>query len=341
MSGEKNLLQARILHAPEFKPGEWLNSQCPLTLAGLRGRAVLVDIWEYSCINCLRTFPYVREWSRRYNKWLTVIGVHTPEFPFGKEKLQIEMAIREHELTYPIYLDNSFSMWESYANRYWPAKYLIDPDGYIRYQSAGEGGYGVFEEAVQAVLRESDANLTLPPIMQPLRDEDRPGAVCYRPTPELQAGLDRGALGNPEGYGRGVPMLYVMPKERNRNAFYVSGAWQAGEQYLSYQGQTEAIIRVPYEAVEVNAVLTPYAEMIDRIVHPEAVSVEVWQDDKPLSETTYGADLTADGRVVVDRPRLYNLVRNKGFEQHELILRVRTRGFAMYAFSFTGCVKAD
>ena len=98
---------------------------------------------------------------------------------------------------------------------------------------------------------------------------------------------------------------------------------------------------MPYEAVEVNAVLTPYAEMIDRVVHPEAISAEVWQDDKPLSESTYGDDLTADGRVIVDRPRMYNLVRNKGFEQHELILRVKTRGFAMYAFSFTGCVKPD
>ena len=108
-------------------------------------------------------------------------------------------------------------------------------------------------------------------------------------------------------------MLYMMPKERSRNAFYVSGAWQASEQHLTYQGQTEAIIRVPYEAVEVNAVLTPYAEMIDRIVHPEPVSVEVWQDDKPLDATIMGDDLTADGRVVVDRPRMYNLVRNKGF----------------------------
>lgn len=343
MPNDKNLLKARILRAPEFKSGEWLNSERPLTMAGLRGRAVLVDIWEYSCINCLRTLPYLREWNKRYSKWLTIIGIHTPEFPFGKEKQQIEMAIREHELTYPIYLDNNFAMWDAYANRYWPAKYLIDPDGYIRYQSAGEGGYGLFEEAIQAVLRENDADLTLPPVMQPLRDEDRPGAVCYRPTPELQAGLDRGALGNPEGYGRGAPMLYMMPKEKERvrNAFYVSGAWQAGEQHLTYQGQTEAIIRVPYEAVEVNAVLTPYAEMIDRMVHPEPVSVEVWQDDKPLSETIYGDDLTADGRVIVDRPRMYNLVRNKGFEQHELVLRVRSHGFAMYAFSFTGCVKPE
>ncbi|MCA0458984.1 MAG: redoxin domain-containing protein [Chloroflexi bacterium] len=343
MPNENTRLQRRVLRAPEFVPGDWLNTERPLSMAGLRGRAVLVDIWEYSCVNCLRTLPYLREWNRRYGKWLTVIGVHTPEFPFGKEKPQIEHAIQENDLTYPVFLDNHFAMWDAYANRYWPAKYLIDPDGYIRYQNAGEGGYGLFEEAIQAVLREHDSDLTLPPVMQPIRDEDRPGAVCYRPTPELHAGLDRGALGNPEGYGRGVPMIYMMPKpkDRLRNNFYVSGAWQAGEQYLTYQGQTEAVVNLPYEAVEVNVVMTPYADMVDRMVHPEAVTVEVWQDDQPIAEATLGEDVTADGRVLVDRPRMYNLVRNKGFEQHELTLRVRSRGFALYAFSFTGCVKPD
>jgi thiol-disulfide isomerase/thioredoxin len=342
MSGQQSLLQPRRLHAPPFAPAEWVHSR-PLTMADLRGRAVLIDIWEMSCVNCLRTLPYIREWHRRYDKWLTVIGVHTPEFPFAKEKTQIEMAVRQQEISYPVYLDNDFAMWEAYANRYWPAKYLIDANGYIRYQSHGEGGYSAFELAIQAVIRESDTDATLPPIMQPLREEDRPGAVCYRPTPELHTGLDRGALGNPQGYARGVPMLYTMPKdkERQRGAFYVSGAWQAGEQYLSYQGQTEAVIRLPYEAVEVNAVLTPHVDLVDRMVHPQAASVEVWQDDKPLDENVRGDDVTVDGRVLVDRPRMYNLIRNTGFERHELTLRLKSRGFAIYAFSFTGCVKTE
>jgi thiol-disulfide isomerase/thioredoxin len=335
----ESLLQPRRLHAPEFTKGDWLNTDHPLTMAELRGRAVLIDIWEYSCINCLRTLPYLREWHRRYDRWLTTIGVHTPEFPFGRERTQIEMAVRKLDIRYPVYMDNAFQMWDAYANRYWPTKYLIDQHGYIRYTSHGEGGYGDFEQAIQMVLREADENLTLPPVMQPLRDEDRPGAVCYRPTPELHAGLDRGALGNPEGYTRGVPILYMIPKQRSLGAFYVSGAWQAGEQYLVYQGRTEAVIRVPYEAVEVNAVLSPQVELIERMLHPEATAIEVWQDDGPLTETKRGADVTVDGRVLVDRPRMYNLVHNPDFEQHELILRIKTRGLAVYAFSFTGCVK--
>jgi thiol-disulfide isomerase/thioredoxin len=300
---------------------------------------VLVDFWEYSCVNCLRTLPYIREWHARYGRWLTIVGVHTPEFPFGREQQQIEMAVREERLDYPILLDNDFQTWDAFANRFWPAKYLIDQDGYIRYQSHGEGGYGVFEQAIQAVIREADTDVSLPPIMQPLREEDRPGAVCYRPTPELHGGLDRGALGNPEGYARGTPMIYSLPKARAAGAFYLSGAWQAGEQYIAYQGQSEALIHVPYEAVEVNAVLSPHVELVERMLHPEAVTVEVWQDNTPLSETVCGSDVTADGRVLVDRPRMYNLVRNPGFEAHELTLRVRARGFALYAFSFTGCVK--
>jgi thiol-disulfide isomerase/thioredoxin len=336
-----DLLQVKTVRAPEFAPGEWLNTDRPLQMATLRGRAVLVDFWEYSCVNCLRTLPYLREWHKRYaDKGLTIVGVHSPEFPFGRERTQIQMAIEALQIEYPVVLDNDFKTWDAYANRFWPSKYLIDQHGYIRYQSHGEGGYEAFEQAIQAVLREADSNLDLPPIMPALREEDRPGAVCYRPTPELHGGLDRGALGNPEGYAGGVPMVYSLPKKRAPGSFYVSGAWKAGEQVLAYEGQTEGLIQVPYEAVEVNAVLSPHAETIERMLHPEAVSVEIWQDDLPLTEAR-GDDVTEDGRVLVDRPRMFNLIRNPGFERHELTLRVKARGFALYAFSFTGCVKGD
>ncbi len=334
-------LNQRMVRAPAFAPGHWLNTPNPLQLSALRGRAVLVDFWEYSCINCLRTLPYLRQWHERYAaKGLTIIGVHSPEFRFGHERTQLEMAVRELDIPYPVLMDNDFETWDAYANRFWPSKYLIDRDGYIRYQSHGEGGYGDFERAIQAVLREIDSDVNLPPLMQPLREEDRPGAVCYRPTPELHGGLDRGALGNPEGYGRGLPMFYQMPaKDRLPGAFYVAGAWKAGEQYLAYDGQTEGIIQVPYEAVAVNVVLSPHADAIERMLHPEPAAIEVWQDDAPLDEAIRGDDLTADGRLLADRPRMYNLVRNPGFERHELTLRVKTRGLALYAFSFTGCVQ--
>lgn len=332
-------LNERIIRAPEFGAGEWLNTPNRITMNSLRGRVVLVDIWEYSCINCLRTLPYLREWHTRYaDKGLTIIGVHVPEFAFGREKLQVEAAIREQQLEYPVLLDNTSETWDAFATRAWPSKYLIDHRGYIRYMSQGEGGYGEFERAIQAALLERDADVVLPPVMLPMRDEDKPGAVCYRPTPELHAGLYDGALGNPQGYGGRVPVFYKMPDERAVNGFYVEGAWQAGNEYLSYQGQTEGLIKLPYEAVEVNAVLTPHVETVERMLHPQTVSVEIWQDDLPLTDKIRGFDVQEEGRVLVDRPRMYNLVRNGDFGKHELTLRVRTRGFALYSFTFTSCV---
>lgn len=336
---DEALLYERRIRAPHLGRGQWLNTDQPLTLEGLRGQAVLVDIWEYTCVNCLRTLPYIHEWHNRYaSKGLTVIGVHTPEFPFGRERQQIETAVETLDIHYPVLMDNNFETWDAFANRFWPSKYLIDPQGYIRYSSHGEGGYDTFERAIQAVLLEHNPHLDLPPIMQPLREEDRPGAVCYRATPELHTGFQRGALGNPEGYAKGVPVFYSLPEERLNGAFYVAGAWQGGDDYLSYQGHSEGIIRLPYEAVEVNAVLTPHPDTVERMIHPQTVTIEVWQDDRPLAEDHWGSDVSA-GRVLVDRPRMYNLVRNVDFGQHELALRVTTRGFALYAFTFTACVR--
>ena len=335
------VLNTRHVRAPHFGAGQWLNTEHPLTMNQLRGQVVLVDIWEYSCINCLRTLPYLREWHDRYaEKGLTIIGVHTPEFRFSRERQQIEAAVRELNLRYPILMDNDFQTWDAFANRFWPSKYLIDQQGYIRYQSHGEGGYEEFERAIQAVLREANPDSELPDVMQPLRPEDETGAVCYRPTPELAAGLRFGALGNPHGYASGAPMFYQMPDERSAGAFYLSGAWQAGNEFLTFQGQTEGVINLPYEAVEVNAVLTPHVDTVERMLHPQTVNVEIWQDDRPLPEERFGSDI-AEGRVMVDRPRMYNLVRNPDFEAHELTLRVKTNGFAFYAFSFTGCVKSN
>lgn len=337
-----SLLNRRQVRAPEFGRGQWLNSEHPLMMTGLRGQAVLVDIWEYTCINCLRTLPYLREWHRRYaDKGLTIVGVHTPEFRFGRERQPLEAAIRDLDIPYPVLMDNQYETWDAFANRFWPSKYLIDQRGYIRFQSHGEGGYDEFERAIQAVLLEDQPELALPPVMQPLREEDRPGAVCYRPTPELSAGLRYGALGNPQGYASGAPVFYTMPEQRLRGAFYAEGAWQAGGEYLAFQGSAEGVIRLPYEAVEVNAVLTSHVEAVERMLHPQTVNVEIWQDDLPLPEAHRGDDVTPEGRVLVDQPRMYNLVRNPGFEQHELTLRVRTRGFALYSFSFTGCIRPD
>lgn len=331
------LTHRNLVHAPEFPPGDWLNTPRPLSVQALRGRVFLVDIWDYTCVYWLRTLPYIREWYARYAPYgLEVIGVHTPAFAFGRERRQVELATQEFGVRYPVFLDNEFRVWNAYNNRFWPARYLIDRHGLIRYSDFGEGGYAEFERVIQALLREVDSSIDLPPIMQPLRDEDRPEVKRKRPTSELRGGLEGGALGNPEGYAGHIPVLYRLPRQRTSGAFYVAGAWQAGRDYLAYQGSGEGIIQLPYDAVEVNAVLSPHSDAVERLLHPDAVSVEIWQDERPIDDERRGADLTADGRVIINRPRIYNLVRNPAHESHELTIRVQARGVAVYAFSFVG-----
>jgi thioredoxin family protein/AhpC/TSA family protein len=331
------LLHDNLVRAPEFASGDWLNAPQRITLAALRGQPLLVYLWDYTSIHCLRTLPYLRKWQERYEAAdLQVLGVHTPAYSFGRERLQVELAVKELDVRYPVLLDNEFKTWNAYGNTFWPARYLIDSQGFIRYQDYGEGGYTEFERALQALLREMNPSIDLPPVMRPLRDEDRPEVLRQRPTPELRGGLQQGALGNPEGYGGHLPVIYRLPKRRVHGAFYVAGAWRADNEYLAYQGTTEGIIQLPYEAAEVNAVLSPHPETVERYLHPDAVSIEIWQDDLPIPVEHLGADVTEDGRLFIHRPRVYNLIRNPGHEQHELTLRIHARGVALYSFSFIG-----
>ncbi len=321
------------MRAPEFASGSWLNRDQPLRLAALRGRAVLVDLWAYTSPTCLRALPLVQTWAQRYaDHGLTVVGVHTPEFAFEREQTLVEWAVRELGIDYPVLLDNDFRTANAYGNRFWPARYLIDQDGLIRAASEGEGGYAAFEQAIQTVLREIDPDADLPPLLR----AESPRGDLLLPTPDLRGGMEGGALGNPEGYSGRAPILYRLPDQRGSGAFYVSGAWQANYEYLAYQGTTEGIIQIPYTAAEVRAVLSPHYDPVERLLHPEVVGVEIWQDDLPLTEDRRGADVTEDGRVLVDRPRLYDLIHNPGHERHELTLRIHARGFTLYLFSFVG-----
>jgi len=150
------------IHAPEFREGHWWNAG-PLRLADLRGRPVLIDFWDYTCLNCLRTLPYLREWHARYRPHgLTIVGVHAPEFEFARRAPNVERGIRAHGIEYPTLLDAEYATWRAYANRYWPSKYLVDGASYIRYAHFGEGAYAEMEEEIQTLIREIDPAADLP-----------------------------------------------------------------------------------------------------------------------------------------------------------------------------------
>ncbi|MEZ4516395.1 MAG: redoxin domain-containing protein [Chloroflexota bacterium] len=256
---------------PELSPGTWLNTAHPLDKRQLLGQPVLIDFWDYTCVNCLRTLPYLKRWYERYNPLgLTIIGIHSPEFGFGRLTQEARAAIAEHEIPYPILLDNGYENWERFANKAWPSKYLVDSDGYLRFHRQGEGYYRETETAIQLLISQHNPQATLPPLLEPLREEDNSGAVCYRATPELYAGHRMGglmgyALGNPEGYAPQGPVLYEAPpaEEWLEGRFYLEGMWRAWPESVAYAGHREGCIKLPYSAVTVNAVLSSSADPVE------------------------------------------------------------------------------
>lgn len=328
------------IHAPEM--GEvWLNST-PLTMSGLRGRVVLVDFWDYTCVNCLRTLPYVVEWHRRYAaKGLTVIGVHTPEFSFARTREFVEAAVRRLGIEYPVVLDNHYAIWQAYANRCWPAKYLVDKDGYLRSFHFGEGDYEATELAIQELLREAHPALELPAPLGPMRATDRPGAACYRTTPELYLGHRRGRLGNTGGFqhtDEEKPGEYKLPEGVESDVCYLSGPWLSGaESVRSAAGPgTPASVLLYYTAKDVNLVMVP---------NGGPHTVEILQNGQPIAPADAGEDVHADGYgrcvVTVDEPRMYRLVSNGEFGQRLLQLVTREPGVECFAFTFGSCIAEE
>ncbi len=325
------------VRAPEIGH-TWLNSP-PLSFRQLRGRAVLVDFWDYTCVNCIRTLPYVQRWHEKYHgDGLVVIGVHTPEFTFAQYESNVERGIREFGLTYPVVIDSNREIWKSFANRYWPTKYLIDKDGYLRYGHFGEGAYAECEQVIQELLREINPNMKLPELMDPVREEDHPGNVCYRPTGELYLGHRRGRIGNQTGFKEDAIADYAFDGDPAENFFYANGRWAATAEYFEAVESGEHKLLLQYEASAVNLVMAA--------PHSPSAEVVILQDGKPLTrnqatkDTRFRSSNCSSGEesyISVDRARMYFLVDNQEFGKHQLELRC-SAGVAAFAFTFTSCV---
>ena len=338
--------QTEKARAPELTGGYWLNSE-PLTMASLRGGPVLVDFWDYTCVNCIRTLPYVSEWHRRYSPHgLTVIGVHAPEFSFAKELDGVKRAIDQFGIEYPVVMDNGYSIWQAYANRYWPAKYLSDHEGYIRYYHFGEGAYEETERAIQSLIREVRPEAELPKPMPPVREDDSPSAVCYRVTPEIYLGHQRGQIGNPSGYTPGQSAVYTDPGLHAEGFIYLQGEWTADEEHVMKPWGASAELRtgsggesaatIKYTAKEANLVMT--------LLLGKDCRAYLTQDGAPLAKEDAGDDVRfeGDGRAYVDvtAPGMYRLVNHREIGSHELTLSTETPGLALYAYTFVSCLVA-
>lgn len=321
------------VHCPQITTDHWLNGQ-PVRLGA--GEVVLVDFWDYTCANCLNTLPYLQEWDRRYREHgLRIVGVHAPEFPFARDPGCVERAVSDLGITWPVAIDNDYRNWQAYANKYWPAKYLADDRGYLRYYHFGEGGYGDTETVIQTLIRTTHPDAALPEIMEPLRGRDTPGAACFRPTPELYLGYARGLFGHQEQIQDDQPAAYHSSARRAMNAAYLDGTWTVRRD--DSEAAAESSLSVWYQAAEVNLVLQP----------PDSggpAIVEISLDDAPIPEHLRGDDIVKAGgltTITVDTPRMYRLIRGDTFEEHDLLLRARTSGVRAYAFTFISCVKGD
>lgn len=321
------------IHAPEIGRS-WINST-PLTLGQLRGRVVLLDFWDYTCVNCIRTLPYVKEWDRRYRgAGLSVIGVHAPEFHFARTGGNVERAVREFGLEYPVVLDNDYQIWQAYSNRCWPAKYLIDGKGYIRYWHFGEGAYGDTEDAIQTLLREIDPAVSLPRPMEAVRAADQPGARCLPVTPELYLGFERGRLGNDSGYAKNEVKDYKASPPLAPDVAYLDGAWFAGSESITacpMPGRPARLL-VSCRGAEINLVMSPPED-------GEGIATITW-DGKPLPPEQAGEDVApvkGESLITVKEPRMYRLVKSGQVESKLLELSTSTPGLELYAFTFVSC----
>jgi thiol-disulfide isomerase/thioredoxin len=325
------------VRAPEIG-NVWLNS-APLSFRQLRGRAVLVDFWDYTCVNCIRTLPYVQAWYERYrSKGLTVIGVHTPEFTFAQYEANVERGVREFGLTYPIVIDSNREIWKAFANRYWPTKYLLDKDGYLRYGHFGEGNYAETEEVIRELLREIDPGVLLPELMEPVREEDHVGAVCYRPTGELYLGHRRGRIGNEGGFKEDQTADYSYSTKMEENFFYATGRWASTAEYFEAADSGAHSLRLNFDASAVNLVMAaPRRTAAEVVILQDGIALTREQATRDTRFRPSNVAGEEESYVVIDSARMYFLVDNHDYGSHELELRC-SPGVAAFAFTFTSCI---
>lgn len=295
----------------------------PIHIGDLIGKKViLLDIWTYSCINCQRTIPYLKDWYQKYeNQGLEIIGVHTPEFGFEKVQENVEDAVAGFGIRWPVILDNDYLTWTAYGNQYWPRKYLIDIDGFIVYDHIGEGAYAETEAQIQRALKERALKLGLG-----VQDMPAPTASDEKRivrSPEIYFGAWRNEyLGNGEPLTEGVS-TFTIPERVKSNTVYFGGTWDIKHEYAT-NTSAGAKIHFLYGAKDVYMVGSADAPVRIRITRDGGAS--------PGEER--GADVSSEGIVTVQEDRLYKLIESDAYGEHTLEIEILSPGLKAYTFTF-------
>jgi thiol-disulfide isomerase/thioredoxin len=279
-------------------------------------KVILVDFWTYSCINCQRTLPYLTAWHEKYkDQGLEIVGVHSPEFEFEKKYENVKRAVEKWNVKYPVVLDNEHATWDAFKNRYWPAKYLVDIDGYVVWSHFGEGAYDEAEKKIQELLKERMIRLDLKDGMPiEMSKVDAPVPEFRKiGTPEIYFGANfaRGNFGNPEGLKFGKSINYSLPSEFKPNQAYLDGEWFVDADFSRLVSNSGKVV-LPYDAKIVNIVASS----------PSGSNLTIFIDGDKVSEV----EVTSDD--------LYTLVNGDSYGKHLLEFEVTGSGFQLYTFTF-------
>lgn len=335
--------KAQFTKAPEFAQiSGYINTpnNSPITLSSLKGKVVLVYIWTYTCINSIRPMPYIDDWNQKYSKnGLVIVGVHSPEFQFEKNYTNVKDAVQRFGITYPVVLDSEHGTWNAYGNNYWPRYYLIDSQGYIRYDHIGEGDYDQIEKSIQSLLAERAALMGAKEIrfdanpIAPIK----PGSLYYvdlrqSTTPEIYTGYKtvRAPLGNPEGFRPDQTVSYSIPSTTNfkPHIVYLQGEWKNNPDNMELQNATGRIVLV-YYGKSVNIIAGGNGSGVvfnDKEKEGSAEAVP--------SNSSLGEDLTPDSSFRIGGQRLYNLAIHNNYTGHTILIDVKGKGFKFYTFTF-------
>ena len=322
---EKLFSQTKGFKAPELLGiSAWINSK-PLEIhKDLKGKVVLVDFWTYSCINCIRTLDYINKWHKKYaSKGLVIIGVHSPEFEFEKQKENIEIAVKKFNIEYPVALDNEFKTWRVYDNHYWPHKYLIDINGNIVYDHVGEGGYSETEEVIQKLLEQRGEKIN----DQITQESQIPYSSAQ--SPELYFGYHfaRKGLGNINGFKANQIVEYILPKDIKEDIIYMEGKWQNNIDHMRHADKNNG-----------STVLSFRSKTLNIVANAKKAIVKVYLDGKPIKKDKAGEDVIVErtkSYIIVDKPRLYRIVGGKNqYGSYTLKLSTKSDNFEIYSYTF-------
>ena len=305
---------------------QWLNSP-PLTTEMLRGKVVLVDFWTYSCINCLRTLPYLKAWDEKYRaQGLLIIGVHAPEFAFEKDLNNVATAVRDLGIQYPVAIDNQYAIWNAYRNEYWPAHYLIDAQGRIRHQHFGEGAYQETEQMIQTLLKETHQDLALNDAVVTVAGVGATAASAGIPkSPETYLGYARlEHLASPESVNKDQPARYSAPRRLAADQWALSGMWQLSKESAALK-TAGGSISYHFRGRDLHLVLGTLAD--------KPVRFKVTLDGKAPGKH-HGMDTDAQGNGVIHGQRLYQLIRQSG-KIKDRLFRIEFLDTDVEAFAFT------